>query len=111
MIKTEKSSKFWNKVIEGYESSGLSKAEYCKNQKLPANKFYYWCIKLRPDLKSSPLGNQSSKSEFIPFKATKVESPFTIIFNSGPELKFNSLPDPVWIANLISFAANVDAEY
>ena len=105
MIKTEKSPQFWRKIIEGYESSGLSKADYCKSQKISKNKFYYWCAKLRPDLKSPKHTHQVSESSFIPIKSTRSEV-FTIILSSGLELKFDKLPDPNWIANLINSVAS-----
>ena len=108
MFKNQKSPSSWSKIVNDYESSGLGKAEFCKLNKVNVNQFYYWCAKLRPDLKTLQFSNSNSKSDFISIKEPIVSAPasFSMKLSSGLELHFDNLPDTTWVANLISTLAS-----
>jgi hypothetical protein len=40
-------SEYWSDNIRRWQDSGLSKAEYCRQNHLTKHAFYYWCKKLR----------------------------------------------------------------
>lgn len=104
MYKNQKSPSSWSKIVDDYSSSGLGKAEYCKLNKLNVNQFYYWCAKLRPDLKSLQFSSNTSSSDFVAVKtpvATKQVS-FSIKLSTGLEINFDTLPDTTWMANFIT---------
>lgn len=98
MQQSLKSKKSWLKIIESYEQSNLGKAEFCKENKLRVNQFYYWCNKLRPDLKSELHQIRMKGSSFIPIK--QPESNFKFNLN-GVELSFAECPNPSWFAQLL----------
>ena len=45
MSKDEK-REYWEMVLEEYESSGVSKSEYCRVNDIPISTFNYWLDKL-----------------------------------------------------------------
>lgn len=99
----QKPESYWKKVAEKYEHANLSKAEFCKQNKLPLKAFYYWCNKLRPDLKlqNNIAIDVDKNSLFLPVKKENCRKNIDIIFNGSTKLSFNSLPEPAWIANLL----------
>jgi hypothetical protein len=40
-------AEYWSDHIQRWQDSGLSKAEYCRQNHLTKHAFYYWCKKLR----------------------------------------------------------------
>jgi hypothetical protein len=107
MQQTGKSSEFWKRMINVYSESNLSKANFCNENKLHKEQFYYWCNKLRPDLKTLPNTNKSNSSLFLPVKTSQKEKIFSIILTNGMKISFDSLPDPSWIASLIISVDNL----
>lgn len=103
MFKVKKSPASWEKIIKIYEQSNLGKAEFCYKQKISAGQFYYWCNKLRPDLKSEQHVTVGKGESFLPIRTSeKKEKQFSIKINNGIEIKFDSPPEPLWIAQLLN---------
>lgn len=104
MYKIKQSVKSWEKIILKYEESNLCKSDFCKELKISTEQFYYWCNKLRPDLKSEKhlLSALPKKSDFLPIKTTIKNEGFSIKINSNMVIKFDELPEPNWMANLIN---------
>ena len=50
------------KVLEEYESSGVSKSEYCRVNEIPVSTFNYWLDKLDSS------NNSSNKGRFVELK-------------------------------------------
>ena len=95
-MKLTKSQLFWKNHIEKWQQSGLTQAEYCKNNglkksSLSAQKAYFVKVGI---LKATPTTNN-----FISMEAPK--SKISIEFLSGAKLTFDTLPDPSWTAKLI----------
>jgi hypothetical protein len=111
MFKVKKSSTSWEKIIRVYEQSNLGKAEFCHKQKISAGQFYYWCNKLRPDLKSEIHATREKESSFLPIKTIKKEETFTIKINNGFEIKFDSLPEATWIAKLLNSVEKLNDQH
>ena len=45
----------WRKRLERFQSSGLTIAQFCRNENIPTHTFYYWGRRLgRPSRKSRP---------------------------------------------------------
>ena len=61
--------KVWSKMIEQWQSSGLSKAAFCRQEGIPQWQFHYWMRSLKAnDKKESAQGfvrvtNQSSEKD------------------------------------------------
>ena len=102
MKNIERSPEKWLEIFKVYEKSNLGKAEFCKINDLSTPKFYYWCKKLRPDLKSEQHVERSSKTDFISIKATKANEVFSILIKDHMKIKFDSIPEPIWIAKLFT---------
>ena len=45
MTKEEK-YEYWRMVMDEYESKGISKSDYCKQNDIPVSTFNYWLDKL-----------------------------------------------------------------
>jgi hypothetical protein len=46
---------WWQKRLTKFESSGLSVAAFCRQQKIAATQFYYWQRRIR---EAAPVGNE-----------------------------------------------------
>ena len=49
-IKHRQSVEYWKKVIAAQRSSGVDATEYCRQQNINYNAFYYWLRKIRQDI-------------------------------------------------------------
>ena len=108
MFKIENNQKSWEKIIKAFANSNLSKRDFCNSKDIPKNKFYYWCNKIRPDLKSELHNTRGADSPFLPVKTKKIEKPLSVTINSKINLSFESLPDPAWLASLIINSGTID---
>ncbi len=111
MHRAGKSPEFWKKIIKTFAESNLSKADFCNENKLHKGQFYYWCTKLRPDLKAKPGITKSDNTLFLPIKTSQKEKMFSLILPNGMKISFDSLPDPSWIANLIISVDNMHVKH
>jgi len=104
MPRSSRSSKSWNKIIDSYESSGMSKTKFCQSKNIPRPQFLYWCNKLRPNLKSQTHVKRAysvSGTPFLPVIRT-TQAHFSITLGNGVKVSFDSAPEPKWLAELIS---------
>ncbi len=67
-MKTGESKEKWQEVVDAWRASGLSKADFCRRQKIIISMFYYWCKKLesgddRKHLKTRSQPKQKRKPE------------------------------------------------
>ena len=54
-IKHQKSMDYWKQLVIAQQQSGLSVTEYCRQQDIKYNAFYYWLRKIREEaLESLP---------------------------------------------------------
>lgn len=111
MHKSGKSSGCWKKIIKTYAESNLSKSDFCNENKIHKGQFYYWCTKLRPDLKTKPGISKLNSSLFLPVKTNNKEKFFSLTLSNGIKISFDSLPDPSWIANLIISVDNMHVKH
>lgn len=89
----------WSKHIKEQAKSGMSQSGYCRLNDLNIKTFYSQKVKISK-LKITEVNN--AQSLFLPFQQASNKNEFSIKLNSGVELKFDSLPDPVWISQVIS---------
>jgi hypothetical protein len=61
----------WQDIVEKQEKSGLSQAEYCKQNNIVISQFTYY----RGLIKTSKLTASPRLNVFIPVKINKVENP------------------------------------
>jgi len=54
-LKQQHSLASWKQIILAQQSSGLTAAEYCRQQNIKYNAFYYWQRKIREDFAVSAL--------------------------------------------------------
>jgi hypothetical protein len=97
----------WKEFMELYKRSGLSRAEFCRSQKITEGKYYYYSKLHRvKDEHAVTAGQTVKKSNFIGLAANKE---FKIKINDTTELSFETLPEPAWMASLIKFIGNSHA--
>ena len=102
-----RSKQNWGKLIELYQKSGLTKAEFLRSQKITEGQYYYYAKfhrnKIQESTNSLPVIH---KTNFIPMVSQKE---FKIKINNSILLTFDSLPEPIWMANLIKSVGDFHA--
>jgi hypothetical protein len=92
-----KNQSFWISHIKAQLSSGLSQAEYCRRENLKSGTFSSRkaMLKGHSDLcKSSPLIH-------VPLTPAVPKGSISIKLANGIELKFDTLPDPLWLSEVV----------
>ena len=93
-IKHRQSIDYWKQVILAQQQSGLNAKEYCRQQDIKYNAFYYWLRKIReeivegmPQLKAE----QAAETQFAVLSATTVtasvpvsKEPASLKLSCGP---------------------------
>jgi hypothetical protein len=90
----------WHEIVEKQEKSGLSQAEYCKQNNLVISQFTYY----RGLIKASKLTASPKLNMFTPVKINKVESPSSdirILLPNGLQCFIPSQIDAPHIKRLI----------
>lgn len=91
-----KSQQFWIDHFKIFDSSGLSQANYCRQNNLKLSTFY----SKKSLLKIDPGIKENFAKLMIPLKSTD-QSFFSIKIN-GHELSFPEIPSPEWMASFIN---------
>lgn len=108
MESPEKALKSWTSIINSYEQSQLSKSKFCKQNKLRPSQFYYWCNKIRPDLKSELHSQRASKDSFIPIKSSDAKF---CVYLDGIKLEFEKIPEVIWLAKLFKSVGELNDQH
>jgi hypothetical protein len=82
-------------LISSWETSGLSKQEFCKRQQIAYSVFLYWSKKIKEKNTDVP------DSGFIEIKEPRPVSGFEIIFPTGCIIRFSDQTDPSYIRKLV----------
>lgn len=94
------SQTYWENQFKKFESSGLSKEDFCSSNNLDRNLFFKWLKKIRPDLKGRVQKRTVATSDFISLKERPSDQ-IHIKLSSGIELSFSTATSPHWIANFL----------
>lgn len=95
------SQAFWENHFKKFESSGVSKGQYCERNKISKPLFFKWQNILRPDLKNHKKFHlQKQSSSFVSLKDISTEK-IIIKLSSGVELTFSTDTSPRWIASFL----------
>lgn len=92
----------WQQLMDQWRRSGLSKAEFCKSQKIPVHTFYYY-QKLHRSTGTPP---QKTSQLFVPLIEKK---DFTIRINNSISLSFETTPDANWMASFVKSLGELHA--
>lgn len=93
----------WLQLMDQYRRSGLTKAEFCRSQKIPAPTFFYYQKFHRSTLPELP---QKGAKLFIPLVEKK---DFIIRINNSISLSFEAAPDAVWMAKFVAALGDTHA--
>jgi hypothetical protein len=85
----------WQHFYDLYLKSGLTKADFCRSQKLTTSKFFYYA-KLHRE--TTPSQQNHSASLFLPVVGKK---DFTMRINNSVSLTFEAIPDAHWMASFV----------
>ncbi len=85
----------WQQLMDQYRKSGLTKAEFCRSQKIQSHTFYYY-----QKLHQSPPAQTPSKASQL-FVPVVEKCNFAIRINDTLNLSFETIPDAVWMANFV----------
>jgi hypothetical protein len=98
-MKTNDSKNQWTEIVKEYQDSGLSAKDFCLKKELKLPTFYVWKRRLSQEVFKtlhSKKGETSAKGGFV---EALLKSP------SFPKQQ-GSLPDPIWIASVLSHLWN-----
>jgi len=89
---------YWQRQIEAWRSSGLSRKVYCEQNGIKISTLDYWCQKLRPSGKE----NATGKTSWIPLRIDEDEP------SSGIDLRIGRITvvikpgfDPALLSELL----------
>ena len=90
---------FWSDTLASAKSSGLSLADFARQNHLDAQDLYRW----RNKLKQYQQRTEQVETRFSKVLTTSMSSaPSLSITMGGAQLQFDMLPDPQWLAQLLS---------
>ena len=86
----------WPHLVELYKKSGLSKAEFCRSQKISLTSFSY-----HSNPRTSAQTSSTHQSSLASFFSVREKQDFKLTINDSLTLSFNSLPDAMWLSSFI----------
>ena len=95
-----KKQQFWFAHLEAADNTGLSIADYAKANNLDARKLYQWRSTLNS--KSVTVSTEARFTRVI--TSTPLPSQRLTVQAFKAQLQFDALPDPEWLAVLLSHA-------
>jgi hypothetical protein len=94
----------WRRHVEAWRESGLSQADYCRQQGLNHKTFSVWTRRVQGDLSL----NKDVPVEFISVQvaplvpvATTEASAIMLRFSHGAQLELSTAVSPRWLAELL----------
>ena len=94
----------WRRHVEAWRESGLSQADYCRQQNLNRKTFSLWTRRVQDDLsmsKDSPLELIAVQvAPSAPFETTEA-SAIMLRFPHGAQLELSTAVPPRWLAELL----------
>lgn len=100
----------WEMLVQGFERSGLSQAEYAERKGVNVNTFRQWLYRLRSE--ADELGDEEEKAvDFIEVCGVDSWDPGGVVRlrMGGVTLEFDEPPSPQWVVELIGAAASLDS--
>lgn len=94
----------WRRHVEAWRESGLSQADYCRQQNLNRKTFSLWTRRVRDDLsmsKDSPLELISVQVTPSAPAVTTEASPILLRLAHGAQLELSTAASPHWLAELL----------
>ena len=93
----------WRRHVEAWRESGLSQADYCRQQGLNSKTFSTWTRRVRRELtriKDAPL--QVIPVQVAPsVPATPTQASVVLRFPHGAQLELSTAVPPRWLAELL----------
>ena len=96
----------WQQHVKAWRGSGLSQADYCRQQGLNSKTFSVWARRCQQDLS---MDNKDAPLEIIPIQVTatvpdaptQTQACMTLRFPCGEELELSTAVSPRWLAELL----------
>ena len=90
MKKIFRSRKQWQKLLSDQPTSGLSIAQYCKNQNINISNFYAWRKRLNSKESPKPGFLRLNKPSFPTLKDLRIETP------NGYKIELNGFDESIF---------------
>ena len=94
----------WRRHVEAWRESGLSQADFCRQQNLNRKTFSLWTRRVQDDLsmsKDSPLELISVQVTPSAPAVTAEASPILLRLAHGAQLELSTAASPHWLAELL----------
>lgn len=88
----------WQHLYDQYLKSGMTKADFCRSQKIPSHTFFYF-QKLHGNVNQNSAREDRPSKLFVPVSEKKE---FKIKVNNSITLSFELLPEASWMANFVN---------
>ena len=93
---------YWSEQLENAQRSGQSLSKYAKENGIPAQKLYQW----RNTLKNITT-EVTKETRFTRVVSTsEVKSSGLLVQTREARLQFSSLPDPLWLSELLKHCSS-----
>jgi hypothetical protein len=79
-----KDESYWKKIFEGYESSNLTRSDYCRKHQISYDNFGYWFRKLKKESVNSLVPIKIKSESNHPIEKNKILS--TLVLKNGNSL-------------------------
>lgn len=96
-----KKAQYWSAHLVAIESEGITTKAYAQREGLSATSLYYW----RKRFKAEATGGVSTSRQLVPVQVGSASAPVlacTLTLAPGVHLDLPQLPDPHWLAALMS---------
>ena len=93
----------WRRHVDAWRESGLSQADYCRQQGLNHKTFSVWTRRVQVDLsmdKNVPLGLLPVQVE-PPASVASTQASMTLRLVHGAQLELSTAVSPRWLAELL----------
>lgn len=100
----------WESLVDGFERSGLSQAEFAERKGVNVNTFRQWLYRLRRE--ADEVGEDDGEAvDFIEVCGVDSWEPRGAVRLTlgGVTLEFDEPPSPEWVVELIGAAASLDS--
>ena len=88
----------WQHLYDQYLKSGMTKADFCKSQKIPQHTFFYY-QKFHGTVTQTSARTDHPSKLFVPVTEKKE---FKIKVNNSITLSFELLPEASWMASFVN---------
>jgi hypothetical protein len=103
-----KAKQYWSRHLTAIANENVTTKAYAEREGLSAAALYYWRKRLKDDAAADTGATSAAKRQLVPVQVAPSGQPrahCTLMLAPGIHLELAQLPDPQWLASLVSATA------